>query len=141
MLPEHRLHLLEVQQGVVFQLIDQPGCGGDQVLHRRILAVQDAQRVAVQTPLCLGIQRVSMPFEIGYQFYAMALPRVGITQRIQLQRNIGQSQLAPQPGAHHDLLDVDIGTGETQRFDAELMELAVAALLRALMAEHRPRIP
>ena len=39
------------------------------------------------------------------------------------------------------MLDVDVGTGEAERFDAELMELAVASLLRPLVAEHRAAVP
>ncbi len=42
---------------------------------------------------------------------------------------------------HHDLLGVDVGPGKAQRLDVELVKLAVAALLRALVAEHRARGP
>ena len=42
---------------------------------------------------------------------------------------------------HRDLLGVDVRAGEAERLDVELMELAIAALLRTLVAEHRSRRP
>ena len=53
----------------------------------------------------------------------------------------GDAQLAPQIGAHGDDFGVDVGTFKAQRFDADLVKLAVAPFLRALAAEHRPHVP
>ncbi len=65
---------------------------------------------------------------------------VGVADRVDLEPDaVGEAELAPQPREHHDLLGVDVGPGEAERLDVELVELAVAALLRALVAEHRAR--
>ncbi len=48
---------------------------------------------------------------------------------------------APETREHHDLLGIDVRAGEAERFDVELVELPIAALLRPLMAEHRPAGP
>ena len=42
---------------------------------------------------------------------------------------------------HHHLLGVDVRAREAERLDVELVELPVAALLRALVAEHRSGEP
>jgi hypothetical protein len=47
----------------------------------------------------------------------------------------------PQPRKHHDLLGVHVRPLEAERLDVELVELALAALLRALVAEHGARGP
>ena len=54
---------------------------------------------------------------------------------------VGEAERAPQPREHHDLLGVDVGAGEAERLDVELVELPVAALLRPLVAEHRAAGP
>ncbi len=63
---------------------------------------------------------------------------LGIADGIDVQGNAVETQRAPQPLQHDDLLGVDVGTFETQRFDIELVKLAVTALLRTLVAEYRP---
>ena len=63
---------------------------------------------------------------------------VEIADRIDLEpRAVGEPERAPQPRQHHHVLGVDIGTREAERFDVELVELAVAAPLRTLVPEHR----
>ena len=46
-----------------------------------------------------------------------------------------------QSARQHDQLRVDLGLGEAERLDAELMELAVTPLLRLLAPEHRAAAP
>ena len=134
--PEDVLHCGKVLQRVVFQLVHQLRCRSYQLLHRRILAVQDAQWIAVQTARRIGIQRIPVLLEMGDQPGAMTMARCGIAERIQLQRDIAQPEFVPQPRAHQDLFGIDVRSGKAQRLHAELMELAIASLLRTLMAEH-----
>src|SRR6185437_1131945 len=82
-----------------------------------------------------------MPLEMLDQRGAMALAVVGIADRIDLQRQVGEPERLPQPRQHDDLFGVDVGTGESQRLDVELVELAIAASLRTLVAEHLARYP
>ena len=56
-------------------------------------------------------------------------------------RPTDQAELAPQRAHHQDHLGVDVRAGKAERLDVELVELAVAALLRPLVAEHRPHRP
>ena len=51
------------------------------------------------------------------------------------------SERFPETRDHREKLDIDVGTGKTEGFAAELMELPVAAALRALVPEHRPEVP
>ncbi len=43
----------------------------------------------------------------------------------------------PQRAGQQDQFGIDVRAGEAQRLDADLVELAVAAALRTLVAEHR----
>src|SRR5205823_11616974 len=54
---------------------------------------------------------------------------------------VTQTERAPQPRQHHDLLGIDVGPGESQRLDVELMKLPITAFLRAFVAEHRSAGP
>ena len=66
---------------------------------------------------------------------------VRVADRVDLQLDAGQPERLPQSREHHDLLGVDVGAGEAQRFGVDLVELPIAALLRALVAEHRAAGP
>ena len=71
----------------------------------------------------------------------MREPLVRVADRIDLQREVRQLQRFPQAREHHDLLGVGVGALEAERLGVDLVELPVAALLRALVAEHRPARP
>ena len=114
----------------------------DQILHRRVLAVENAQRIGVQTALRVVVEQRGMPLEVLDQVGAVRAPLVRVADRIEGEVNaVGKAETSPQPREQHDLLGVDVGSGEAQRLDVELVELAVAALLRPLVAEHRARRP
>jgi len=136
--PQYFLHCCEMLERFLIQLVHQFWRARDQFLHRRVLAVEDAQRIAVQTPRRIRIQTARMLPEIRDQFFAVAQARSHIAQRVELQRHIAYAQLAPQPRAHQDHLGIDVRPGKAQRLHSKLMKLAVAPLLRALVAEHRP---
>ena len=53
----------------------------------------------------------------------------------------GNTQFAPQIGAHGDDFGIHIRAFKTQGFHAHLVKLTVAPFLRPLAAEHRPHIP
>ena len=121
---------------------DQPGSFGNDFLHRGVLAVEDAQRIGHETSSRILVQRSFVSLEIGDQLVSVREAVVAVAERIHVQPDaVGQPQLVPQPREHDDLLGVDVGAFEAQRLDVELMELAIAAPLRALVTEHRPRQP
>jgi hypothetical protein len=68
--------------------------------------------------------------------------RASSSNRVDGQRDaVGEAEFAPQAGQQHDLLDIDVRAGETQRLHVELVKLAITPLLRALVAEHRTAGP
>ena len=95
----------------------------------------------MQAACRIGVQAIPVLFEVSDQLGAMSVPRSGIAQRIQLLRDIAQAKFAPQPRAQQNLLGINIRPGKAQRLHTKSMELAVAPLLRAFMAEHRPHVP
>ncbi len=62
-------------------------------------------------------------------------------ERIEVQLESAQPEHAPQAGRHQDEFDVDVRARETEGFDVDLVELAIAAFLRPLVAEHRAHQP
>src|SRR3546814_7319368 len=50
--------------------------------------------------------------------------------------HIGQAQALPEARQHDDELGVDVRAGKAQGLDVDLVELAVAAALRAFVAEY-----
>ena len=128
-------------QRLFAQVVQQARGGVDHLLHRRVLGVQDAQRIAVQAALGFGVQDVFVFFQIHDQVGAVAVALFGIADRVQFETHVLQAQVIPQAARHHDHLGVDVRAREADRFGAELEELAVAAALRTLVAEHRALVP
>ncbi len=138
---EQLLQPVEVRARRVAQRIDQLRRRGDRRLHRRVLAVEDAQRVGVQPPLRVVVEQLAVPLEMRDQRARCARRSSASPIELISSRDAVEPEPAPQPRQHHDLLGVDVGPGKAERLDVELVELAVAALLRALVAEHRPGGP
>ena len=67
-------------QGFRAEVVDQLRCRLDQFLQRGILGVQDAQRIALQPALRLGIELIMMAPEIGDQVGAVARPLVALPE-------------------------------------------------------------
>ena len=62
-----------------------------------------------------------------------------IAERVEVQRHaVGDAQLLQQLVGHRQQLDIGHGFRGADDLGVELVELAVAALLRALVAEQRP---
>ena len=127
------------QRGLT-QEVDQLGRSLDHRLHRRVLGVKDAQRVGVQATLAVFIEQIGVGLEVSDQGLAMGLALFRLTQAVELQGHVFahlQAEVTPQGGRHEDEFGVDVGTCKAQHLRAHLVELAIAALLRALVAEHR----
>ena len=52
-----------------------------------------------------------------------------------------QAQTLPEPSRHHDHFGINIRSAHAISFHADLVELAIAALLRPLITEHRTTDP
>src|SRR3954470_7298811 len=81
-----------------------------------------------------------MPLKIRNQLRTMQASRLRVAQRIDLELEIFQSQPLPQVRAHGDVLDVDVRSRKSKCLDPHLMELTITALLRPLVAKHRPHV-
>jgi len=130
-----------VRQRFFAQVVEQFRRAVDHVLHGRVLGVEDAQRVAVQAALGFRVQQRFVAFQVSNQVHAVARALFGVADRIEFEADVFQAQVVPQAAAQHDHLGIDVGTGEAHGFAAELVELAIAAALRTLVAEHRSRVP
>ena len=112
----------------------------DHLLHRRVLAIENTQRIRVETTFCFFIEQIDVFFEISNQLCTMTSAFVQLPKRIQLQLDAVQSKVIPKTGAHQNLLGVNIGAGIAEGLDADLIELAITPFLRPLMAEHLPHV-
>ena len=113
----------------------------DQRSHRRLLAVQDAQRVAVEASAAVRIQFTLVGAKILLQPLTVAGTRRHGPERVDHQSHPRNPQRAPQPRAQRDQLDVDIRSRKSQGFEVKLIKLPVATLLRPLVPEHRTQAP
>jgi hypothetical protein len=68
---------------------------------------------------------------------APGVARLGIAQRVELERHTLDAQLAQQLVGEHEQLDIGRGFGRADDLGVELVELAEAALLGTLVTEHR----
>jgi len=137
---QHPLQGLEMQERSLVQVIQQLGRGFDQGLQSRVLAVQHTQGL-VCSAAWNPVQQIEMLFKVVHQPRTMASAILGAAQRVDFQRHVFEAKPLPQACGHDDLLGVDIRPREAQGFHTNLMKLAVASLLRALVAEHRPHVP
>ena len=140
---EEPLQAVEMGARLGAEPLDELRRAPDQFLHVRILGVEDAQRIRVQPALRVGVEllracpRSRRSRSARCARRSSASPIELIVSRVPS----ASAERAPQPRQHHDLLGVDVGARESQRLDVELVELPVAAFLRALVAEHRAAGP
>ena len=81
-----------------------------------------------------------MRLEMRDQRGAPGVARRRIAERVELERHpLGDAQLLQQLIGQHEQFDIRRGLGRADDLGVDLMELAEAALLRALVAEHRAR--
>lgn len=82
-----------------------------------------------------------MSLEIGHQLTAISGALVALAEAVDLQPQVAEPQGVPQtPGQQYDLL-IDVRPREPEDLDADLMKLAVAALLRTLVPKHGAVVP
>ena len=83
-----------------------------------------------------------MALQVGDKGAAVGGALFFVAQIVDFQGQVlGNAQLTPQVGAHGDHFGVDVWAVVAECFDADLVELAVAAFLRPFAAEHRPHVP
>ena len=86
-------------------------------------------------------QRVAMGGEVLDQRGTIGRPALGIAERIDLEhRALGHAERDQDVPAAGDHLGIGQRFGRAQHLDPDLVELPVAALLRAFVAEHRARV-
>ena len=120
------------------QEIVDSGRGGGEDLVARVLGIEDAQRVALQPVLRIFRQVGAVRAEVFDQRGAPCLAAGAVAQRVELQRHpVRNAQFVQQLIGHHQQLDVGLRFGRADHFGVDLVELAIAALLRALIAEQR----
>ena len=124
-----------------FQIVDQARRLLDDLLHGRVLAVENAQRVGVQPPPGLFVQQFGMLLEVGDQVLTMAGALGRIANGVDLQLQPFDTQVIPETLAHGDDFGIDFGAAIAQSLDTHLMELAIAAALGTLVPEHGPQVP
>src|SRR5690606_13104009 len=137
----HRAQRLEMAARFLVQVLGQPWRALDERLHLRILAVEDAQRIAFEAPAAVGIELRFVLAEVLHQPRTIGLARLRRPERIDFETHAGDAERAPQPRGERDQLRIDVRTCVTDGLHVDLPELAIAALLRALVPEHRPDAP
>ena len=104
----------------------------------RILAVEDAQRVLVEPGQAVLGKVAAMRLEMCDQSRAPGVAGLGIAERVELQRDaVRDAELAQQLVGEDEQLHVRRRRIRADDLGVELVELAEAALLRALVAEDR----
>ena len=137
---EQGLDLVQVLERGFAQEAEQLRRLFDHLLHHRVLGVQDAQRVAQQPALGVSVQQLAVLLEVGDQGLAMCLALGRHTQAVEFDTHLAQTELVEQVGHQQHQFGVQRRPLKTQGLGAQLVELAVAAALRALVAEHRTQV-
>ena len=83
-------------------------------------------------------QRVAVAAVVGRQLGDVGRPAGGVADRVEVDLDAREPGVAVEARAELDDLGVDGRPGVADRLDVELPELAVAAGLRPVVAEHRP---
>ena len=121
----------------VAQVVEAVGRGlGDL---RVSLAVEQAQRIAIDAIVAVLVEFVPMRATPLDERLAKRRPAFLIADRIDLHRE-RNFEVAAKLVDHYQQLGVAGRVGTAEYLDAELIELAIAALLRAFATEHRTRI-
>ena len=105
---------------------------------RASLRIEHAQRVGAQAMALGRRQRVLVLGQVLDQRGDVRRAARGIADRIEVQLDVLDARLAHEAQRELDQLGVDRRPGIADRLDIPLVELAVAAGLRPVVAEHRP---
>ena len=102
-----------------------------------MLGIKNTERIVLKPGLAVFRQLLTKILEIFDQGGAVGLAAFSIAQGIELQRHpVHDPQVAQDMGAQRNGFDIAKRIIDPQQFDSELMELALAALLRSLVAKH-----
>ncbi len=86
-----------------------------------------------------SLSSIPVRLEMRDQRRAPGVARLRVAQRVELERDALDAERAQQLVGEHQQLDVRRRLGGAEDLGVELVELAEAALLRTLVAEHRAR--
>ena len=130
------LHAVEVRAARIAQPVDDLRRLARDRTAGVVLAVQDPERVVLESIPVLVAQTLPVGTEEGNQFLPVGRPADLVTDRVQLELDPGEVQPPQVRVADGDHLDIRRGVFRAEHLDAELPMLAVAALLRARVSIH-----
>ena len=139
---EHRLHAVEVLERRFAEVVEEPRASGDESLQGRVLRVEHAQGVRDEPPARILVEVGLVPLEVGNQGSAVRAPLVRAAPSELRWSRMPSSPRSPHNRAHMRISSASTsGPGTPSASDVDLMELAIASLLWALVAIHRPHAP
>ncbi len=106
----------------------------------RILAVEDAQRIARQAVLAVFRKRALHALEMLHQRVAPGIAARAIAERIELERDApivfgANAEFVEQLVRHHQQFDIGLRFARADDLGIDLVELAIAPLLRTLVTK------
>ena len=122
----------------VAQSVGDPGRGRVEGGHGRVLRIQQAQDVTLEPPALDLRQSLVVGAVVGGQLHDVGRTARGVTDRVEKDLDAVEPGLPVEARPELDDLGVDRRPRVADRLDVELPELAVAAGLRPVVAEHRP---
>jgi len=134
-------HLGKTLVALPCQGIGQGGGAGQQGLGCGVLGIQHPQGIGGDALLGIGIELIVVGLEPSHQLAPIAHPVVVGSQGVDLQLQTVHPQIRQQVPGHGNRFGIAGGVRHSQQLHANLVELALAALLGPLVAEHRPAIP
>ena len=138
---ERAAHAFEVLQRRFAQVVHQLRRRLHQRLHRRVLGVEDAQRVAVQRGAAPRRRaRRACASKCAISAARCARRSSGWPRQLSSSRTSRQAEVAPQARHIRMTSASTSGPAIAERLDADLVELPVAPALRPLVAEHRAHV-
>ena len=114
--------------------------GASRVCLRILLAVEDAQRIALEPAVAIAHTAIAARLRPATELVAIAWTARGVAERVQLEPRRGEAEGREVVGQHHQQLGVHQRIIATEHLGADLVELPEATLLRALATKHRPRV-
>ena len=127
--------------GFLVQMIQHLRSRTNELLHIRILRVQNTQRVLVEAANTILIQLVFHAGKVAHQLLAVGAARRVRAERVDLQLQAPKPQSGPQAGTHDNQLGIHVRAGEAQGLNIKLMKLAVPPFLRFFITKHRTGRP
>ena len=134
------LHRREVRAALRAEMVQDGGQPVDGRLIRLHLAVEDAQRIGLDSPAAVRAERGSHFPQLLPQMRHEAGTALGATHGVDQQKKALEAGLAQNGNGQLDHFGVHRRRLRPDGFGADLIELPVAALLRPLAPEHRAHV-